>query len=186
MGRGVANFDGRLAGMSLIGGWGSSCDNEEQNCNRERESRGQTEGEREAGEMRGGGEEGIRLRDKTAGTGCPAGSRSYCALVLPPSHFASRRSGEKLVWLTKCCHRLLTLLLLFIYFFFFLRNQFIWITNKTQQNLFFKRTPWNFAPFCVCGGVFWHYFDLPWHWCRHGGLLEEELPLSAVCFQKEG
>lgn len=30
------------------------------------------EGERgrEAGEMRGGGEEGIRLRDKTAGTGC--------------------------------------------------------------------------------------------------------------------
>lgn len=29
----------------------------------------------------------------------------------------------------------------------FLRDQFIWFTNKIQQNLFFKRTCWNFAPF---------------------------------------
>lgn len=86
----MANFDRCLAGMGLIGGWGSSCDNEEQNCNRERE-RAQTEGGREAREMRGGGEEGIRLRDKTAGTGCPAGSRSYCALVLPQ---VTLRAGE--------------------------------------------------------------------------------------------
>lgn len=40
----------------MIGGWGSSRDNEEQNCNRERAG-GQTEPERgrEVGEMRGGG-----------------------------------------------------------------------------------------------------------------------------------
>lgn len=78
----MANFDRRLAGMGSIGGWVSSCDNEEQNCNREREPGTDREG-REAREMRGGGvEEGIRLGDKTAGTGCLAGSRSYCALVL--------------------------------------------------------------------------------------------------------
>lgn len=51
------------------------------------------EREREAREResRGGREEGIRLRDETAGTGCLAGSRSYCVLVLPKSlrHFAA-------------------------------------------------------------------------------------------------
>lgn len=41
--------------------------------------------ERELGnrerERAGGGSEGIRLRDKAAGAGCLAGTRSYCALV---------------------------------------------------------------------------------------------------------
>lgn len=43
-------------------------------------------------ESRGGREEGIRLRDKAAGTGCLAGSRSYC--VLPKSLRHSAGGGE--------------------------------------------------------------------------------------------
>lgn len=45
---------------------------------------------------RGGREEGIWLGDKAAGTGCLAGSRSYCALVLPESltHSETQRASR--------------------------------------------------------------------------------------------
>lgn len=58
---------------------------------------GREEGVRETREVTAeGGGLGIRLGDKTAGTGCLAGSRSYCALVLNKSLCGSR-SQEELV-----------------------------------------------------------------------------------------
>lgn len=60
----------------------------------ERGRRGGSERD-QRGDGEGGGL-GIRLGDKTAGTGCLAGSRSYCALVLNKS-LCGCRSQEELV-----------------------------------------------------------------------------------------
>lgn len=48
----------------------------------------------------GEGRGGIRLRDKAAGTGCLAGSRSYCVVVLPKSlgHCAEERTASSLAY----------------------------------------------------------------------------------------
>lgn len=83
------------------------------------------------GESRGEGSEGIRLRDKAAGAGCPAGSRSYCALVLPQTQntsiqpsFAllfvrvSKRITGNLFLLLGWTHNLGLLLCYYTFFFF--------------------------------------------------------------------
>lgn len=121
-----------------------------------------------------GGGLGIRLGDKTAGTGCLAGSRSYCALVLNKSLCGSR-SQEELV--SHC------------FYWSFSPENFIWITKKTVFVVclfivcFLLRWNVHLFPTSVCWILL---LSVSWHWYSNGGLPEEEPPLSAVCVQEEG
>lgn len=93
---------------------------------------------RESGE----GREWGRLRDKTAGTGCLAGSRSYCALPKSLRHFAARPSSFSL---TNRCQGFLT----------FFRSLSIW----TSDHLLTRRCGlvWLLLCFifwcCICHGT---------------------------------
>lgn len=125
--------------------WSSSSDNRAQiKQQRERESRGE-------------GSEGIRLRDKAAGAGCLAGSRSYCALVFPET------LGSTSI------QPVLALLFFFLHFSKVDRHHKVIFTILD----------------CCFATIVLVLIYLPWHCCRDGGLLEE-LPLSAFCLQKEG
>lgn len=69
-----------------------------------------------------GGGLGIRLGDKAAGTGCLAGSRSYCALVLNKSLCGSRSREE---------------LLSLCFYWSSLPENYIWIIKKAVLGLLF-------------------------------------------------
>jgi len=147
----------------VCGGGGSSFDN------RGREHRyGETRWERQSKnrvrerESRGGREEGIRLGDEAAGTGCSAGSRSYCALVLPQG----RRRGLLKVFIP-------------------LQNP----QSSEHPDLFFPLKRESTERKGLVGLSFFLTLlrrNVLILRVSYGGLPEEEHPLSAVSLQEEG
>lgn len=139
---------------------------------RERQSKIEVE-RAEGGEGRRVSDSGIRQLGQAAWLGA-----DLIVYLSFPSHSGFLQRRRELLHqdqlLSTAASLIIFLPLMFIWFLFV--KQILLITDTEDLLDSYFAFPQHFL----------FFFNLQWHCCRHGGLLEEEHPLSAVCLQEEG